>query len=249
MVIAESWAFDGIVRAAFAVAPSPTPTPSTSSGGGWGLALQVVVPIVTLILGALLGVWFTVYLTRPMLRVTGSGGGGGASGPGYYTNYASITNSPGLMGISIKPTVLFGKRVHGRLEKGLTVTRNPAEECIANIHDKETGEFIAPLWWRSVDDPDRVVRTVSIKTGEAISLMLFARLNSEPLRYFIYASSGGFTNVQAPVDEVKFRDTKKFSVRISYSYGRQKLEFDVTVRKGYDGRLSWEAVGGGGGSF
>jgi hypothetical protein len=153
------------------------------------------------------------------------------------------------MGIRIKPTVLFGKRVHGGLEKGLTIVRNPAEECIANIHDKDTGEFIAPLWWRSPDDPDRAVRTVSVKTGQTVELMLFARLNSEALRYFIYTSSGKFADVQPPVDEVRFRDTKKFSVRVSYSYGRQRLEFDAVVRKGYDGRLSWEAVGGGGGSF
>jgi hypothetical protein len=195
--------------------------------------------------GALLGVWFTIYLTRPTLRVTGSGSGGG-TGPGFYVTHVNITNSPGLMGIRINPTVLFGKRVHGRLEKGLTIIRNPAEECIANIHDKATGEFIAPLWWRSADDPARVVRTASIKTGQTVSLMLFARLKSEPLRYFIYTSNGKFTDVQPPVDEVKFSDTKKFSVRVNYSYGRQRLEFNAIVRKGYDGRLSWEAVGGGG---
>ena len=216
-MIAESSVLDSIVRSAFIATPTPTPSPSTSSGGGWGLVLQIVVPIVTLVLGALLGVWFTVYLARPTLRVTGSGGGGG-SGPGFYATHANITNSPGLMGIRIKPTVLFGKRVHGSLEKGLTIVRNPADECIANIHDKETEEFIAPLWWRLSDDPDRAVRTVSIKTGQTVSLMLFARLNSEPLRYFIYTSSGKFTDVQPPVDEAKLRDTKKFSVRVSYWY-------------------------------
>ena len=247
-MIAESWVLDNILRSVLAATPSPGPTPSASSGDGWGWFTSVVLPIVTLIVGALLGVWFTVYLTRPRLRVTGGGGGGGASGPGYYANHASITNMPGLMGIRINPTVLFGKTIHGHFEKGLTITRNPAEECIADIHDKETGDFIAPLWWRSPDDPSRVVRIISIRTGQTAELMLFARLNSEHLRYFIYASGGDFLDVRAPVDEVKFADTKKFSVRIKYSCGRQKLEFDAIVRKGYDGRLSYEA-GGSGGSF
>jgi hypothetical protein len=77
MVIAQLQVLDTIVRSAFVVAPTPSPSPATSSGGGSNLLLQIVIPVVTLVVGALLGVWFTVYLTRPTLRVTGSGGGGG----------------------------------------------------------------------------------------------------------------------------------------------------------------------------
>ncbi|MGA8427712.1 MAG: hypothetical protein WB801_09035 [Candidatus Dormiibacterota bacterium] len=42
-------------------------------------------------------------------------------------------------------------------------------------------------------------------------------------------------------NDAKFRDTMEFRVYIDYSYGLQKLEFEVTVRKGYNGRLSWES--------
>ena len=50
-------------------------------------------------------------------------------------------------------------------------------------------------------------------------------------------------------DEAKFTDTRKFFVRVDYSYERQHLRFDVTVWKDFDGRLSFDAEKGGGGSF
>jgi hypothetical protein len=89
-----------------------------------------------------------------------------------------------------------------------------------------------------------------LKSGESAELMLFARLNAEPLKYFVYQSSDGqISNVHTPVDEVKFHDTRRFVVRIDYSYGHQKLEFDTSVRRGYDGRLSHEIKGSGTSSF
>jgi hypothetical protein len=246
MMIAEPWVLSVVIRSA-AYGATPPPTLSASQGGP-DLLTEVVVPIATLIVGALLGVLFTVYLARPRLKVRGSGSGGG-TGPGYCTSYAHITNLPGLMGVRLNQTVLFGRRVHGQLEKGLTIMSTPAEECMASVYDKKTGEFIAPLWWRSPSDPGRVVRTVSIKCGEYAELMIFARLNAELLRYFIYSSNGNESDVQPPVDEIKFNDTRTFSVRISYSYRRQKLEFDATMRKGYDGRLYYSVGPGGGGTF
>jgi hypothetical protein len=210
--------------------------------------LSLALNLVFLVVGAVLGAWASLYIKRPKLTPTSGGGGGGATNrPGYWTNHVGIENKPGLIGINFGETVIFGKGLH--FEKGVTVERDPAREIIASIYDKETGERITHLWWRSVDNPGTVRASVKvINSAETWDLMLFARLNSEPLRYFIYQSANGeFGNIVVPDDEVKFRDTKRFVVRVNYNYGRRKLEFDITVRKGYDGRFHLEGKYAGGG--
>ena len=191
------------------------------------------------ILGAIFSAWVSIYLKRPQLKIVGGGGGGGASGPGYFTNHVRVENRPGLWGIRLEELTIFGKGRHRPFEKGITVDRDPARECVASIHDKETGQRITHLWWRSLANPGQLQASVkAINSAESWDLMIFARLNAEPLRYFIYQSANGqFDNVVVPHEEVKFHDTKRFVVRINYDYDRRKLEFEVTVRKGYDGRL------------
>ena len=211
------------------------------------MLISILVPIVTLVAGGFLGAWFTIYISRPKLMVGGSGGGGGGAGPGHSTNYVRIRNQHGFVGISIKQTIIFGKRLHGRIDKGLSVDRSPANECSASIRDKETGEYIASLWWRPLDVVDVAQSSVNIKSGEDYDLMLFARLNDEPTSYFVYQSKNGtMSDVLTPPDDVRFHHTKRFVVQVDYSYHRQKFEFDVTVRKGLDGRLSYQTTGGGG---
>jgi hypothetical protein len=92
-----------------------------------------------------LGAWYAQFLTRAKL-VTDGGGGGGGSGPGTYgITYASIKNQPGLIGIHLRRTMVFGKHLHGNIEKGLTIDRRQAAECIARLYDKSTGQFVTNL--------------------------------------------------------------------------------------------------------
>jgi hypothetical protein len=124
--------------------------------------MEIAIPFVTLLLGAALGAWYTLYLKRPRLKVIGGGSGGGP-GPGHHSNQGRVMNQPGLLGIRLNETVLMGKKIHGTFERGLTVDRNPANECRASVHDKESGRHIAPLWWRSVSDGTfRLQQTVTI---------------------------------------------------------------------------------------
>lgn len=129
--------------------------------------MQIVIPILTL----LLGVAFSVFLRRPRLQVTGSGSGGGP-GPGHHSNRLRVTNQPGLLGIKLKQTVVMGKRIYRDFEKGLTVIRDPAIECRATIHDADDGNrHIAMLWWRPLSDPHAEWdRTVTIQSGETFEL-------------------------------------------------------------------------------
>jgi hypothetical protein len=208
----------------------------------------VVSSAVSLVVGTLLGAWFNRFIQRSKLVVTGGGGGGGP-GPGFHQSRVSISNRPGLLGIRLSETVLFGKTIHNRIEKGLSIDRNPANECRAQMLDKKSGQFITSLWWRSRGEPEILKPTVTIRSGETFDLFLFARLNTEPSRYFIFQPGEDGRTPKAPHDDAKFTDTREFIVRILYSYDRQRLTFPVTVRKNFDGRLYVDRAQGGGGSF
>jgi hypothetical protein len=210
--------------------------------------MDILVPIVTLVvgavLGAVLGAWYSIYLRRPKLGITGGGGGGGP-GPGHHRNHVTVSNRPGLPGIRLNETAILGWRIHGPIEKGYAVDRDAAKECRATILDKQTGRHIAPLWWRSRSS--EYSNTVTIESGQSYDLMLFARLDSEPLKYFVFASKPETPHeLMIPVEEAKFADTHEFAVKITYAYGRQQLRFDITMRKGFDGRLYYEGKHGGG---
>jgi hypothetical protein len=205
------------------------------------LFTQILYPIITLILGAFLGAWISVFAARPKLKVVGSSSGGNANG---YRNQLRIMNRPGLMGITLGPTIILGKRISRGFEKGITVERATANECTAHLYDKETNQVVSLLYWLPMSDQTRMLPTVDIKSGETVELVFFARQDNEPLKYFVYRPAGPSQEALVPPDEVKFAESRRFSARILYSYGRQKLEFDVAMRKGFDGRLYFESEHG-----
>lgn len=93
-----------------------------------------------------------------------------------------------------------------------------------------------------------MVQTVNLDSGGSANLMLFARRVDEPLTYFVYQpESPRSPSPMIPDDDVKFRDTQEFRIRITYADGQQQLDAPITMRKGNDGRLSSEHNGGGGG--
>jgi hypothetical protein len=157
----------------------------------------------------------------------------------------TIRNAPGFLGINLQETRIFGARIHPLIQKGLSIDRATARECRAWLRDA-AGEHIALLWWRV--DGDKMVNVIDLETGQSASLMLFAHIGSAPPKYFAYEpESGNSTAPKIPPDDVRMQDTRTFLVHIDYSYGRQKLDVSVRVKKGYDGRLTWSHKGGGGG--
>ncbi|MBX3547781.1 MAG: hypothetical protein KF748_01370 [Xanthobacteraceae bacterium] len=122
------------------------------------------------VFGALVGTWYGHYIKRPKLRVTGHGGGGGTS-TGVHSNQLNVTNTPGLLGVRIPETVLFGWRVNHLIERGLSVDRTPAQQCNAHLVDKDSGRFIKSLCWRNGDGS--YSHEVSISSGQSAKLMLF----------------------------------------------------------------------------
>jgi len=152
-------------------------------------------------------------MRRPKLAITGGGGGGGAGS--YHRNHISVSNQPGLLGIRLGDTVVFGRRLHGRFEKGLTVDRSPASECQANLHDRKTGQYIAGLWWTPTQGGAPWQRTLAIGSGGTVTLALFARLDSEPTKFFVFEPENPNqwdSPPREPIDDVKFHDTHEFPV-------------------------------------
>ena len=95
---------------------------------------QIIFGVVSLLVGVLLGDWFTEYLRRPKLRLDGMLSGGAP----YALAGVRISNAPGLLGIRLDETVILGNRLHRFHEWGLTVNRNAAVQCVAT-HRTEGG--------------------------------------------------------------------------------------------------------------
>jgi hypothetical protein len=200
--------------------------------------------VLVLLLGTAFGVWLNHRVARPRLVVNGAGGHGGPES-GFRVCHLSVQNQPGILRVRLDSTISTGMRVAGSIEKAFRLDRNPAHECSARLVDKDTSQDLAWLWWRTPGGERPFEPTVAIGPGHSVDLMLFARLESEPARYFAYQPSGDGRTPKLPAEVARFDDTRDFVVRIEYSYGRQRLSFPVTVRKEADGRLSLEYPEGG----
>lgn len=185
-------------------------------------------------LGAILDNWLGIYLKRPRLVVTGGGG----SGAPMHIKRVTVTNEGAFFGIRPRQTIVLGRRVHGSFQKGLQFDRHPAKRCTATLFEKATGDHVAQLWWEARGPDGEPSTRVTIESGESRSLVLFVRPDSSPTTYFVWAPE--ITDLTP-----KFDGTQEFVVRV-YVGGREELSLDTSVKLGFDGRLTYQAAGGGG---
>jgi hypothetical protein len=191
-----------------------------------------------------MGAWYSYFIKRPKLIV--SGGGGGGTVGGIYHNSIMIENVPGYMGIRLSETIIFGKVLfYDKHIGGLIFKRDDAEKCSAMLYDKETGDFIRALWWQLPGSAPN--REATLSSGQSASLMLFARLDSEPLKYFVYDLDEAGKQI-VPNENLKFDSTREFIVRIRHSHSLQPIVINFKVTKGYE-RLYFSVVKGYSGSF
>jgi hypothetical protein len=196
--------------------------------------------ILTLILGAFGSLFLNNYIRRAKLVVTGSGSGDGGA-PENNGNYVMIENAPGLLGVNLGETNIFGMRVLPPIRWGLPIERYPARECRASIHELPSRRYIRPLWWQV---EGKAVQAINLDTNESAMLRVFATRRDEPLKYFVYEPEGGASLApNIPDDSVKWHEDRAFLIRVNYSRG-QTLNARITVRKEYDGRLRYECAGG-----
>ncbi len=199
-----------------------------------------------LIIGGIFGSFATIYIGRPKIVVSGGGGGGGP-GPGYYSNFISVSNEPGFFGIRISETTILGKRIHNRIRIGQVFDRAPAHECRALIKDKSTNEVLGLLWWRELSNPQKAVQTLNLNSGEQAELIIFARLEGEQSKYFVYQPTSPTDHHPIPIDdELKFKETRDFIIEIQYAYGMKKISKEIKMIKGLNGRLTFQGPTGSG---
>jgi hypothetical protein len=136
--------------------------------GGNSVFFSIIVPIIRLVLGVVLGTWFTAYVSRPELKAIGGGNGGGGT-------YLRIMNRPGFMGLSLQETVIFGKRISNGIYKGIPIEKATANECVAHLNDKDSGDLVSGLYWRPLSDPGRARSVIELRSGEQADLLIFAR--------------------------------------------------------------------------
>jgi hypothetical protein len=141
--------------------------------------------------------------------------------------------------------------LHRRIQIGLIVERSPARECRAYLYDKETQQFISQLWWQLPDGS--VADVVTISSGERAEVLVFARLDSEKLKYFVYRPNhDSGDKIVVPDEDQKFDSTREFQIELQHSYGRKRIRIDFKMIRGFDGRLNYQfkrGGSGGGGSF
>ena len=205
----------------------------------------IFVLVASLVVGAFLGVWLGEFLKRPKLKAAGSSGGGGPSFG--YVNAMGVTNEPAFLGLSAGDTIIFGRRIHSAFAIGLPISRYPATGCRATLHDLETDEFVAHLWWRTrAGNSTEYPQVMTLDAGESGELMLFARQDQHGIEYFPFApaanrSVAGAPLFEPPAETLRFRDDRTFRVRIMYGYlGRQVRTFPVAVKRLVRGGLVFE---------
>jgi hypothetical protein len=216
----------------------------------WIQSIDIISLIIGALLGAFLSTWHAYWVKRPILHIYGAGGCG-SSGLGFHTNHITFTNPQGLLGWRIRESVIFGIRLHRHFEVGLVIDRSPAHECRAFLFEKKNNQIIKQLTWRIKGTQGSYYKDmVTIESGQQADLMLFARLNQEKNKYFVYepTSLSDYTP-KTPDDDEKFNSSMDFVVEIWHSYGRKKLRFECRMIKGLDGKLSFQSASGGGGSF
>lgn len=197
--------------------------------------------VASLVLGTFIGAWFSHFLKRPKLAIVGGGSGGVNGARPLVVPHIRIQNVPGLFGINIRPTIIFGWKLHLGSTFGFSLDRSSARDCTAWLVDPDSREKLTNLFWRVGDD----VRWVTdLGPGETAELLVFARTGDKRSSYFVLTKhdSNGFG---VPPDDAWFTESRKFLVEIEYLHSR-KLRFPVQVKKSLKGDLAFYSSSGGG---
>jgi len=211
--------------------------------------MDILISVVTLVAGIFIGNRYAVVASSPRLRPDGAGGYPGGK-PEYPAFYVEIKNLPGLVGLRLEPRILFGRRLHGRIRRGVPRERDTAKGCTATLKDKTTGKPIAPLWWRSPPSSESIWQLeIDIESGVGQELMMFARRAEERLAYCVFQPPA--SEVTTPMVSARntfFEGPQEFVVDVRYSYGLQWHTFDVKISE-HAGRLHFDCGRGGSGGF
>lgn len=201
---------------------------------------------ISLLLGGLIGATLSTvhahYVKRPKLTCEGGGGGGGA----YKSCHVAIGNPPGILGIRVNETSLFGWRLHGDRVFGLTVFRDTAKNCHATMKEIGGEERTRNLFWRTPNLDKKWSQSVDISCGEKAELMLFSGDTENPELFSIFWPKDSTSNEpKLPFPSARFKAPAEFHVSIR-SGEAIVFSFKVQMKRDVDGRLYYSTPSGGG---
>lgn len=119
------------------------------------------------LVSAPIGFWFALLATRPHLAIIG-GGGGPISIPGLTARSVTIANRPGIFGLSLGETIIFGHWIFDRFQFGLPIQRETARDCTASLRTPD-GIAYLPVWRA---DDGSFTHSVDIECGRSAALYL-----------------------------------------------------------------------------
>jgi hypothetical protein len=209
-----------------------------------GIAIAVVLLLVGAILGAFATILMQGYLTRPRLRIAGSGGGIGPA-QGFRQVAITIRNEPGFLNLRLGHTTILGKRViKGRTIFSVPFERLPAYDCTAMMIAEGARQGVG-LWWLLPEGENAVNNTLTIVPGKTASLSLFVREESDSDHYFPYQPASVSSGVPAvPPNSARMAGERTFDVTLHYSYGQEMMKFKVSVYVDPQGNLHLEMPSG-----
>ena len=191
---------------------------------------DLVVGVVSLLVGVLLGSWLDLFLQRPKLALEGWGAGT------YAT--LTVTNQPGFFGLSIGRTVILGRPVLSGRRWALSTERLPAR-CNAYITDAENAAHGLPLYFGAPGDNPEPQQFAEIRSGESASIIVFA-VRPEEKRYFIVQPANSW---EVGPSSVAFDSPHKFIVHIAHDRSDRTLDVPIAVRRNLQGDWYFEVEG------
>jgi hypothetical protein len=201
--------------------------------------MAILLVVAGAILGVLLDRIYTAIASRPKFGFNGGGGGGGGNPPSRY-GYVTITNPEAFVGLRLRETVIFGRRIHGAISMGWTIERRTARGLMGVLTDPKTGHDIAGLTWFG---PDGTSQQIDLRSGDSCNLCMFVGWDDIPDRYYIYSPQQDLTPTRPPaVQEFTSGDIDlKFS--LVWANGQQRKSYNLKILRKHDGRHEWR-IGG-----
>lgn len=195
-------------------------------------ALAILVPLVTLILGAFLGLWYSVWMQRPKLDLHGAGGSGSK---GMICHTVRLSNQPAFLGVHFKETTILGRMLWGDHRLGYPIERHAARDCMAWLLNPRTKQpEISVSLALDGTYANNIVPVVA--PYQAVNVMLIGRMEMEPSRYFIWQADG-MGGAKTPTEDLKLSGERDFILRVMYN-NNYKQDFKVEVRPRLDGHFS-----------
>lgn len=190
-----------------------------------------VIPLVTLVLGAFLGFWVSVAMTRPAPRIVG--GSGSSDAHNKWKRELAVIHPPRLVGFETGRTVIFGMKLMSSHVWGSYHDRAPARSCMALLLDSEKNALTYLTWLPRT--PGGEVGTVrDIGPSEEGRLALFAG-DGDPDSYFVWEPT--FATLEPKVHERtrRFRAGGTYYIDLLWNQGNRKKRFKITVTQDFQG--------------